>query len=294
MTDDDRYDNLTGGTHSVIKIIIFSLIAIIIINSFVLPVIASIGERTETTLNDGVRVSSINLASWTEMTSGYGPAAPYLMMSDQGIAIRGYVDGVLTNRYLVHAEDYQDAYPIMILRVGTTQQDIYSYDSSRSWYVSTSAINGVVDIGPNLQLNPISSLSDDAEIWYQDPKGDKVMTRDPLVFSNDNERIFGLKVEYGVSLYATMDDAILLTNENGTSRGPPTVDATEHDGYTELRDISYGGYDCEYYFGPLVGYVRTYNILDGTAVGSLINTIPMLMIVGLVIYVVRAIRNDDI
>ena len=293
MTDDDRYDNLTGGTHSVIKIIIFSLIAIIIINSFVLPTITAVGERTDVITNEGVKVSSINQDTWDDMTSDYS-STPYIHLSNEGIYLSGYVNGVSTKRFLVHAENYDTSYPVMFIGLKTTQQDSITYDPIRGWYISTTAIQGEIDLGPSMQFNPVYRFTDGGEIWYQDPNGTRLMTKDSLIYPDGESDIFGINVEYGVSLYADLDTALVFVSGSGTSTGISDVDSVDHDGYTELNSISYLGYECEYYFGSSQGYTYTYNILDGTAVGNLINTIPMLMIIGLVIYVVRAVRNDDI
>lgn len=292
MNDEKKHNDVGKGPENIAKVVIFAIVAIVMITSFVLPTITAVGERTDVITNEGVKVSSINQDTWDDMTSDYS-STPYIHLSNEGIYLLGYVNGVSTKRFLVHTENYDTSYPVMFIGLKTTQQDSITYDPIRGWYISTTAIQGEIDLGPSMQFNPVYRFTDGGEIWYQDPNGTRLMTKDSLIYPDGESDIFGINVEYGVSLYADLDTALVFVSGSGTSTGASDVESVDHDGYKELNSISYLGHECEYYFGSSQGYTYTYNILDGTQVGSLIGTIPVLIIIGLVLHVARTMKRSD-
>ena len=72
--EDDNFQDMRS-VEGIAKTIMFCLIAMIMITSFALPIIASVGERTVDLDNTGVRVSSFNEIGWEDAMDTFSPGA---------------------------------------------------------------------------------------------------------------------------------------------------------------------------------------------------------------------------
>lgn len=96
----------------------------------------------------------------------------------------------------------------------------------------------------------------------------------------------GDTIAQDVNIMATIySQDVIITN------GPPAIESepTEQGGY-RIDDISYNGEDCTYIIAPQYTETNTENDLDGTLIKTLIGLLPILMILGIVVYVSRRMR----
>lgn len=287
MAEEDDYNNLTGGSQSVIKVIVFALVSIIFINSFVLPVIASVGESTETEYNTGVRVSEISELGYEEQMEEFGENAA-LALTSKGLSIID-TGGTSQPIVLISIDNFDPTYPIAIINAGKDfpykyNMMTYTYNVDTHKYVYTSYYTSGTTLVAYL-YNPENG------VWIQDPNGKHILTDDEI-HTNDLSEITGYGVSYQQNvIYANTEQAFVQASGIPWGEVTPTVDVDTGE-YDTVNSISYQNITCDYYIGPLYATYTT-NTLEGTPVGELINTIPTLIIIGVVLYIIRSIKRNE-
>lgn len=293
MDEREEY-SAPANPEGIAKIIVFALVSMIVITSVALPVLASIGERTVTESNTGVRMSCLTPEGWEDMLEEYDEGtAVTLYLSGLGLYMSGRINGSPTMNYLVHFEDFNIQYPILFSRIHEVSDYVaynecmLTYDESTSKYISTTYIQ--VTTQPILAVTPpIGDLSR-SELWYQDPNGSYIMNTGDMNISSGS--VLGIHIELGKVLVADLERAKYVVS-SVPEYGDSIVDRTSHDGYETIESISYSGTDCTYYIGP-IEYTVSENVLDGTPIGAMIGIIPTLMIIGIVVYVAKSVRGSD-
>lgn len=285
MSDEKKYNDFTKGPENVAKVIVFALVAIVLITSFALPVLASVGERSATMTNTGVRVSEITELGYEEKMEEFGDGAT-LVLSVHGLDIMD-IHGVKPAVNLISSEDYDTDYPIAFTHTNTMNANIWKWTFDPETHKTTS-----ISIS---QTSTASThiLSFPNGMWIQDPNGKHILSTGP-VYASDPSSVIGYRIENGLVLAADTESAYLATGTGyppTVSQGATTADMRSGDYYT-INSISYENTTCAYYIGPISTTYST-NILEGTPVGAMIGTIPALILIGLVLYVARSMGRSD-
>lgn len=291
---DDREEYSTpANPEGIAKIIVFALVSMIVITSVALPVLASVGERTGTESNTGVRMSCLTPEDWEDMIEIYDDSpAPTIRLGGLGLYISGRINGVSEVTYLIRFEDYNTSYPIAFEYIHENLQYVhnekmYELDADTNKYTCTyysqTTTASVYQINP-----PITEIST-SELWYQDPNGSYIMNTGDMNISSGS--VLGIHIEQGKVLVADLERAKYVVS-NVPEYGDSTVDKTSHDGYETIESISYSGTDCTYYIGP-IDYTVSENVLEGTPIGAMIGIIPTLMIIGIVVFIAKSVRRSD-
>ena len=291
---DDREEYSTpANPEGIAKIIVFALVSMIVITSVALPVLASVGERTGTESNTGVRMSCLTPEDWEDMIEIYDDSpVPTLRLTGIGLYISGRINGVSEFTYLVHSENYNTSYPIAFEYIHENSQynhneRMYVLDTDTNRYTCT--YYSQTTTGSSYQINPPVTEISTSELWYQDPNGSYIMNTGDMNISSGS--VLGIHIEVGKVLVADLERAKYVVS-NVPEYGDSTVDKTSHGGYETIESISYSGTDCTYYIGP-INYTVSENVLEGTPMGAMIGIIPTLMIIGIVVFIAKSVRRSD-
>lgn len=286
MTEEKKYNDFGKGPEDIARTVVFMIVAVVIISSFALPVLASVGERSESIYNDGVRVSEITELGYAEKMEEFGDGAR-LALSASGLNIID-INGIKPSVNLISSEDYDTDYPIGFTYTNTMNANIWEWTFDPETQKNT-LISRLQTITASTHI--ISSPENG--MWIQNPNGEHILSTGPI-YANDPTSVIGYRIENGLVLAANTESAYLATGTGGlptVSQGTSTVDMQSGD-YTTINSISFENTTCAYYIGPISATYSS-NILEGTQVGAMIGLIPTLMIIGVILYLARNLRRSD-
>lgn len=277
--DDDRYNGFGSGPNAIIKIIIFALVGMIVITSVALPVLAAVGERTVTYSNSGIRMINV----WEEydsLLSGYDSETTEIIWNSEGIWLGGEISGS-ENRVLILPKDELVIGPAIIIQSGGS-----------GWLVEYNGENYTFTVPGNsfTQDSGILNIFSDDSVYSQDPSGGLILS-DKMYAENLSDVIGFTMTPY--MLWVKNTAATLYVTGEGLSYGFADFDSDEIDDFYKIEGISYNDYDCQYIIGEEFSYTDTEDMLAGTNIRGIISTIPLLMIIGIVVFVARNMRGSD-
>ena len=288
--DDDRYNGFGSGPNAIIKIIIFALVGMIVITSVALPILTQIGVTTTTYSNDGARVTDIYDEYAAEISDGY----TVLKFESQGVFLVDSSDP--SARILIlKKSDFVSGYPIFIAKaLSTPYMQVIEYANGQYIKYDSGAYPG------DTQETGIPTSG--FVSYIQDKAGEKVVCQTPLYYESISNVIgFGY-------YYTNISESIARVYSNGLSGSYYTystgdgqaygnetsvADYTEMEDFNRLNGLSCHNLECMYYITDPVSYQTTDNMLEGTTVGALIGMIPMLFIIGIVVFIARNMRGSD-
>lgn len=288
MTEEKKYNDFGKGPEGIARTVVFMIVAIVIVSSFALPVLASVGERSGTINNNGVRMSNLNDYDWQSIWDSFDEGTADFRLTSFGLGIRGQIDGEYVTKYLTEYDEFDLSYPIIMYHnVQPYQAYVLTRNTETNRYITTSYFE---------QTSSVVTIFWDPhewgyyDFWFQDPEGKYVMNTGGMSY-NEGDSVLGFYVGVGEAINFTLSDT-WWCNGGSWFNVTPDIDSSEKDGYTTLENVSYGGTDCQYYIGPLSA-TKSYNILEGTQVGAMIGLIPTLMIIGVILYLARNLRRSD-
>lgn len=278
--DDDRYNGFGSGPNGIIKVIIFALVGMIVITSVALPILATIGERTVTYSNSGIRMINV----WEEYDSllnGYDTETTEIIWNSEGIWLGGEISGS-ENRVLILPKDDLVIGPAIIIHSGGS-----------GWFVEYNGENYTYTVPGNsfTQDSGILDIFSEDSVYSQDPSG-RLILSDKMYAENLSD-VIGLSMTPAYVLWVRNTAATLSVTSEGISYGSAIFDSDEIGDFYKIEGISYNDYDCQYIIGEEFSYIDTEDMLAGTNIKGLISTIPLLMIIGIVVFVARNMRGSD-
>lgn len=300
MDEKDEY-NTPNTPDNIAKIVVFAIIGLIVVTSVALPILAGLGIENHTVDNNGVRVSRMTAEKWDSLISQYddSTAVTLSLSSSMGMYLTGRINGVWSNEYLVSMDDFDYRYPIWIkysfgssLNVGLNGEKVISYDMNISRFTMTSLIQ---TSNFDMISEELSNVNlDTLHFWYQDPEGDHVMNTGNMNIISDP--VEGFRMSLGSLVvsdttqakYTTVESEHITNEEFGT----PIIEKESHANYTTIESMSFRGVVCQYYIGP-ISYSYTEDTLANTPIGTMIGIIPLLMIIGVVLFVVKQFKRSD-
>ena len=101
----------------------------------------------------------------------------------------------------------------------------------------------------------------------------------------------GYTITQNAVITATINPAsqsVVITNGTSSIETEPT----EQGGY-HVEDVSFNGETCEYLIAPQYTEVTVENELDGSLIKTLIGILPILMIIGIVVYIARRMTTSS-
>ncbi len=286
MTEEKKYNDFGKGPEDIARTVVFMIVAVVIISSFALPVLASVGERSGSIYNDGVRVSEITELRYEEKMEEFGSGAT-LVLSAYGLDIID-INGVKPAVNLISSDDYNTDYPIAFTHTNTMNSNIWEWTFDQETKKTTS----ISRTQTTTASTHILSFPENG-MWIQNPNGEHILSTGPI-YANNPTSVIGYRIENGLILAADTESAYLATGTGGlptVSQGTSTADMQSGD-YTTIDSISFENITCTYYIGP-ISATYTSNILEGTQVDAMIGLIPTLMIIGVILYLARNLRRSD-
>ena len=290
MKDDDDRQTIGNATNNTIKLIIFAMVGLLVITSVALPILAQVGITTTTYSNNGAKVTDIYDEYGTEISDGY----TVLKFESQGVYLVDSSDP--TARILIlKKSDFVSGYPLFIAKsISSPNMQVIEYANGQYIKYDSGAYPG------DTQETGIPATG--YVSYIQDKAGKKVICQTPLYYEDINNVIgFGY-------YYTNISDARARVYSNGLSGSYYTystgdgqaygsetsvADYTEIEDFNRLNGLSCHDLECMYYITDPVSYQTTENMLEGTTVGALIGMIPMLFIIGIVVYIARNMRGSD-
>ena len=286
--DDDK--QIGSGTNNLIKIILFAIVGMVIITSVAIPVLAQLGTNTTTYSNNGAKVTDIYDEYAAEISDGY----TILKFESQGVYLVDSSDP--TARILIlKKSDFVSGYPLYIAKsLSTPYMQVVEYANGQYIKYDSGAYPG------DTQETGIPASG--YVSYIQDKAGEKVVCQTPLYYENISS-VIGFGYYYtniSESIARVYSDGLsgsyyTYSTGDGQAYGSETsvADYTEMEDFNRLNGLSCHDLECMYYITDPVSYQITENVLEGTTVGALIGMIPMLFIIGIVVYIARNMRGSD-
>lgn len=298
MENEDDFGNMSQGPSGAVKTIIFIMVAVLIITTVAIPILASAGEVSTSHMNEGVRVSDLAEKYGDYFAQGEDVNNYNIAFGSEGVTI-GNGTGAENRKTILTNDQIDVNYPVYMA------YGIYS-DSTQLWVYFTyndTEYTCHQSQGGNLTE---STWSDGASVsilgltaqhhFVQDPKGDYILTNGTLSYIGDDVTCTGFTISNEALLWVCGTDAT-LRRANSTpifpiQTGTAIWNMTSDEDINTLSDMSFNGVYTTYLIGPR-GYTTSENIIDGSIIGTLLGIIPLLMIVGVVIYVVGRMNVSD-
>ena len=279
-----------SGTNNLIKIILFAIVGMVIITSVAIPVLAQLGTNTTTYSNNGAKMTDIYDEYAAEISDGY----TVLKFESQGVYLVDSSDP--TARILIlKKSDFVSGYPLFIAKsLSTPYMQVIEYANGQYIKYDSGAYPG------DTQETGIPASG--YVSYIQDKAGKKVVCQTPLYYESISN-VIGFGYYYtniSESIARVYSDGLsgsyyTYSTGDGQAYGSETsvADYTEMEDFNRLNGLSCHDLECMYYITDPVSYQITENVLEGTTAGALIGMIPMLFIIGIVVYIARNMRGSD-
>lgn len=309
----DEETGMNNKMNGLVKVILFSMVGIILITSFALPIFSSIisMERQVNEWNDGVRVDTIDFEKAKQIAGEPIGNSVSLILDSEGINLQYYstTDHTTKQTLLASIDSLNTDYPVAF--------QIPPYDASinnlSSMAIATFSAPNYTYASADSILTyhtitiTVKSAYIDASVYYQSPNGNQMLT-EGSINDTDGEVIgfdvvyddFGLRVISDVAdclhkVYTPSIDDYVWTRDSTTPNISTETITTAYGAYQHISGISATvdgkTYNCKYFIGDLYVTESEKN-LTGT-LSSLIGIIPILLIIGIVMYVVRNMNISD-
>lgn len=295
MEEDDKGGALNTNMNGLLKIAIFSMVAVIIVSTVAVPILSNVGTTTKMEYNEGVRVTDI-FEKYGDRLSAEDDSK-MLIYGGDGVTLLYDTDKRIN---IIEKSEIDANYPVALIwqhLEGSLYIDdwIYvTYDSSNDEYTSHST-GGQAWGTHTWDGDSNSGMSIfGGHYFVQDPKGDYVLTHGSIRYSEGNTH--GVTMDAGHLLWIDNGNATMRT-WNGSyfgtlSSGDAVYNQTESDGIYTLTGMVFSTVPADWLIGPK-GVSTTENYIDGTQIGTLISIIPILIIAGIIVAIIKGKSMSD-
>ena len=301
MEQEDDFGNMGSGPSGAVKTIIFIMVAVLIITTVAIPILASVGEVTTTHKNDGVRVSDVFEKYADFMAEGVEYHGELLLKPTEVRLCNDANDPDSGRMTILNTSDIDQNYPVIFIwnywtTASVYSMDYYTFDENGWTRYDAGSSYSVTQLGTNVGESIFTA--ERGHMFIQDPNGKYILTNGTVEYdaTAENPDLVGMTISQTAQLWCIGTSAYLKswasTNYGPAQVGTADLVASENDGIMTVSKMSFNGTDTTYLIGPL-GYTTTENIIDGSIIGTLLGIIPLLMIVGVVIYVVGRMNVSD-
>lgn len=195
----------------IVTTIVFTMVAMIIVTSVALPLISTIGDRTETLTNTGATFTEI---TDTDEFRRYDSGSVNVVWNGNEVSLSGTISGVAHTDKILDKKDYNKDYPLILIHHTSGYMDtIVTYTQAPTAF--TKFESGGSQIA---QANGSESIAGNDSVYIQDPKGTLVMSKDGA-YCSDPSQVVGFGYEYdpltGTSKYIWADNTNATTVKKG-------------------------------------------------------------------------------
>ena len=128
MEQEDDFGNMGSGPSGAVKTIIFIMVAVLIITTVAIPILASVGEVTTTHKNDGVRVSDVFEKYADFMAEGVEYHGELLLKPTEVRLCNDANDPDSGRMTILNTSDIDQNYPVIFIWNYWTTASVYSMD----------------------------------------------------------------------------------------------------------------------------------------------------------------------
>lgn len=302
--DEDRNIEI-NGPNGIVKVVIFTMIAITIITSVVIPVLASAGIQNETLYNEGPRVGFLDSSGDMDdkpfiddkMEDRFAPEpTPQYLLSSEGFSIYGLLEETneMGSILLIPMSEFDTSYPMMVKGSLSYPRDSVTYTFNSNTGKFTTVALDHTTVSDTVQID----WREEYIVQYK--SGEHVMSRGDMMMQKRDgpDMIYpaGIYVSEGLSFYCDGGMAIIVTYSGGETTqtyGSCDAEVSDEGEYLIMESYSYNGTECMWYFGDRY-VVHEINILDDKPqINALIGVIPILILIGVVLFVARSMSKSD-
>ena len=292
MEDDEKGGALNTNMNGLLKIAIFSMVAVIIVATVAVPILANVGTTTKTEYNEGVRVTDL-FEKYADILSPDDDSR-MIVCGEEYVYLTYDTDKHLN---IIAKNDINEDYPVYAY-----WQHIEEPFYSDGW--------GYVTYSPSLET--YSHHTTDGQAWHtwegvghgmslfgghlfvQDPKGDYVLAHGSVKYTDGKTSGITLTaqnllwIENGTATMRTWNGSYFGTLVNGNA----VYTQTESDGIYTLTGMSFNSVPANWIICQR-GVTTTENYIDGTQIGTLISIIPILIIAGIIVAIIKGKGMSD-
>lgn len=188
------------------RIIIFSMVAFIVVTALVIPLFGTMGNYTVTAINEGANISDVQ-EKYSSQISSMDYDTAKISWKNDGLYLEGTVSSTPVSYKILDKSDFVSEYPILMIhpRYGYANT-ILTYNGTYSTFISGSSITSQTDGSAN--------ISQGDAVYVQDPHGNLALTKNG-VYCNDPNEVVGFGYMYnpqnGTSTFIWSDDTNAIT-----------------------------------------------------------------------------------
>lgn len=269
----------------IVKTTMFAMVALVVITSVALPIFATIGTTTVTLSNDGPGMSYVN-EKYADLWGTYDTDTAEIKCNTTGLYLSGEISGVRQETMLLSSDRYVKDIPLILIVTSGYTGYILTYTGNQIAFSSLYAPNG-----PQNNVSQfILDVFEDDDIYVQDPDGRLHLEKDEGYYSELSE-VLGFS--YGLDRFMQVDGSTAKLRTDVLRTGTADVGYDEIGGGYRVTGAEYGGYDCQYYLCPDFKTAEEKDLLGSGPVRNMIGMIPVLIMIGAILMVVKRTGMSD-
>lgn len=282
-----REDEREKPIERIVRTTMFAMVAVIIISSVALPMLASVGETTTVYTNSGTRMTYAN-DTYSELLASYDTDTAEIKCNSEGVYFGGEVSGVYQETIILSADDYAKGVPLFMIVSNVTNGWFLEYTGESPYLFTYTFAPGTTS---DVTTFVVSIYPEEDNIYVQDPEGDLHIEKNGGYYP-DLDDVYGFS--YGTDRYLQVIGTTAKLRTDTVTTGAADVEYDEvGEGY-HVTSIEFDGYGCDYMICPDYTVTVKGNVLDGWGpVRAMIGVIPVMIIIGAILVVVRRSGMSD-
>ena len=168
----------------IVRVVIFSMVAIIIIVSVALPIFATIGDTTTTYTNNGANAVNV-YEKYSTALSGFDNGTSEIGWDANGIYLRGEISGTPVSQKILDKKDYKSGYPLVVILPS------HGYLNTVVEYNGTAYNKIVSGVSSATESSGSQSIAQGDRVFVQDPNGNMVFCKEGI-YCTDPNNIYGI------------------------------------------------------------------------------------------------------
>lgn len=280
--------DISEDSPKTVRYIIFIAVAVLIVSAIAVPVIASTGVYTKTYTNEGARCSSVLDDYSTEISNGYDK----IEFDSEGIYLTKTLDPDAEPITLLTVAEYVSGFPLYVMKGQNDYMWVLEYNGNGTYTNYDSNVSTVTE-------GYAGSINTTFFCFIQNPNGDRIMTPDGIYYTSISD-VFGVGYHYTNESRTTIFCEGMRAwwsyggGNFGTEGETVLVSEDVPEGYY-AESMSYEDIYCTYYIGYPFFSEESATIFDNMPyLGALISAIPLIIIAGIILRIVKNRSENDV
>ena len=187
------------------RIIIFSMIAFLIVTALVLPIFGTMGDYTVSVSNNGANITDVQ-EKYANQITVMDSGTMGLSWNSEGVFLTGQVSGTPVSHKILDKSNYMSGYPILVIHPA------HGYLNTVVDYANGSYLKYISGDNSVTQTSGTQGFALGDQVYIQDPNGSLVMTKNGI-YCTDPDDVVGFGYD-DVFIWSSNGNAITIEKED--------------------------------------------------------------------------------